>query len=354
MKTLKLRIKDKHISLLDSLAHQVNFVWNYANNLRFTHFKRTGCFFSSYDINKYTAGSTSSGLSLHSQSVQMVSAELVDKSIQHKKIRLSWRVSYGPRRSLGWIPFSGQAISYRNGQVRYAGHYFSLWDSYGLSNYELRSGSFNQDSRGRWYINICVKNKAKTIQSEPKPAVGVDLGLKTFATMSDGTKLDAQQAYRKLEHKLKIAQRANQKVRVRAIHAKIRNVRKEFLHQQSTKLTNSYSMIVIGNVSSSKLAKTKLLKSVLDAGWSTFRTLLKYKCDYAGVKFVEVNESYTTQTCSSCGSLRSSPKGRIGLGIRVWTCECGITHDRDVNAAKNILALGYERLAEGKAPLTGA
>jgi len=105
---------------------------------------------------------------------------------------------------------------------------------------------------------------------------------------------------------------------------------------------------VVGNVSSSGLAKTKMAKSVLDAGWSTLRTLLSYKCEHAGGVFLEVDERYTTQACSCCGSLSpSSPKGRAGLGIRGWTCECGVTHDRDVNAAKNILALGHERLAVG-------
>ena len=106
---------------------------------------------------------------------------------------------------------------------------------------------------------------------------------------------------------------------------------------------------MIGNVSSKALAKTKLAKSVLDAGWSSFKTMLRYKCENAGVWFEEVSERYTTQACSCCGCISSnSPKGRAGLGIREWTCpECGALHDRDVNAAKNILALGHERLAGG-------
>ena len=96
------------------------------------------------------------------------------------------------------------------------------------------------------------------------------------------------------------------------------------------------------------LARTKLAKSVLDASWTTLRTMLKYKCENASVWYKEVNEAYTTQTCSSCGSRCSSPKGRTGLGIREWQCmECGTFHDRDINSALNILALGHERLAVG-------
>ena len=92
-----------------------------------------------------------------------------------------------------------------------------------------------------------------------------------------------------------------------------------------------------------------MAKSVLDAGWGMLKTMLEYKCAHAGVVFEVVNESYTTQTCSCCGGIpASSPKGRAGLRIREWTCSvCGTAHDRDVNAAKNILAAGHGRLAVG-------
>ena len=91
-----------------------------------------------------------------------------------------------------------------------------------------------------------------------------------------------------------------------------------------------------------------MAKSVLDAGWGQLKTMLDYKCAHAGIVFKEVNEAYTTQTCSCCGALPDSrPKGIAGLGIREWTCECGVTHDRDINAAKNILAVGHGRLAVG-------
>lgn len=98
-----------------------------------------------------------------------------------------------------------------------------------------------------------------------------------------------------------------------------------------------------------------MAKSVLDTGFSALKTMLKYKCENAGVLFEEVNEVYTTQTCSCCGSIpASSPKGRAGLGIREWQCmECGTLHNRDVNSALNILALGHERLAGGISAFQG-
>jgi IS605 OrfB family transposase len=234
--------------------------------------------------------------------------------------------------------------------MKYAGQCFGLWDSYGLSKYTFKTGCFTQDARGRWYICLVaeLKEPVAKIKNENTEAIGIDLGLKDFATLSNGTKIESQRLYRQSERKLAIAQRANNKQRVKAIHAKIRNTRKEFHHQLSRQLVNHYAAIFVGNVNAKGLAQTPMAKSVLDAGWTAFRTLLKYKCEDAGVWFEEVNERYSTQTCSCCGSRRDSPKGRAGLGIREWTCfECGITHDRDVNAALNILALGHERLVGG-------
>lgn len=180
--------------------------------------------------------------------------------------------------------------------------------------------------------------------------VGIDLGCKETATDNTGYKIKGRE-YRKLEQKLGIAQRAKNKQRVKAIHAKIKNRRADALHKYSSKLVQENAAIFVGNVSSTSLVKTKMARSVLDAGWSTLKTMLEYKGTHAGIVFEEVNEAYTTRMCSSCGGIpSSSPKGRAGLRIREWTCsDCGATHDdRDVNAAKNILAVGLHRLAEGK------
>lgn len=349
MKTLKLRVKDKHCKMLNQLASEVNFIWNYVNDLCFKHLQRTNKFMSAFDVAKYTAGSTKVGLNLHSQTIQAVTEELILRRKQFKKAKLRWRVSNpkSARKSLGWIPFKASGIKVEHGQVKYQGTWFSLWDSYGLSKYTVKTGSFVQDSRGRWYVCLVVDNAPK-LESTGSETVGIDLGLKDFATLSDGQKIAAHRTYRQYEEKLGVAQRARNKSRVKAIYAKIKNIRNNTLQQLSTKLVKKNAAIFVGNVNASGLAKTKMAKSVLDAGWTAFRTMLKYKCENAGVWFEEVNESYTTQTCSCCRSRESSPKGRIGLGIREWTCQqCGTLHDRDVNAAKNILALGHERLAVG-------
>lgn len=344
-KTLKIRVQDKHVKVLTKQAGAVNYVWNYINALSNRSILERKVWLSGYDIDKYTKGS-SKELGLNSQTIQAVSKEYTVRRDQFKKAKLSWRKSRGTRRSLGWIPFTPQNIKLKNGKIVYNGTCYSVWDSYGLENYKFRSGSFNEDSRGRWYFNVMVYCKPKTTKGVR--SVGIDLGCKTAATTSEGQKLEGRR-YRELESKLKIASRARNKKRVKAIHAKIANRRKDDIHKFTRKLVDENSAIFVGNVSSQKLVKTKMAKSVLDAGWGMMKMILKYKCDHAGIIFEEVNEVYTTQTCSCCGAIsHNSPKGRAGLGIREWSCgECGTLHDRDINAAKNILALGHKRLAGG-------
>jgi IS605 OrfB family transposase len=349
IKVLRLRIKDKHSKFLSELARDVNFVWNYCNELQVTVFNRERRFLSGYDFSKYTCGATKEGLHLHSQTVEAIAEEYARRRRQSKKVRLRWRKSAGSRRSLGFIPFKRAVIRPAHGQVKFANRWLSLWDTYGLGAYKIRAGNFCEDARGRWYLNACVQVSVAARAGRPgaELQVGIDLGLKDLATTSAGQKIVAPQFYRAFEVRLASAQRAGKRGRVRAIHARIANSRKDYLHKLSTRIVNEYGTIFVGNINSTTLAKTSRAKSVFDAGWSAFRTMLRYKCDFAGATFAEVDEAFSTQTCSACGA-RSGPKGIAGLGIRARACgQCGTAHDRDVNAAKNILAAGRRRLAAG-------
>ena len=339
-KTLKVRVKDKHAAELNRMARSVNFVWNYLNELSSRAIREKGLFLSAYDMHPYTKGA-GKDLGLHSQTLQCIAAEYVARRKQFKKPRLNWRKSGGVRRSLGWIPVNTGAAKWKNGQVFHNGTYFKVWDSYGLSTYKFRAGSFNEDSRGRWYFNVAVEVDVQPTLGQG--TVGIDLGLKDVATCSDGGRLENSRFYRRMEDQLATAQRARNKRRVKAIHAKIKNRRQDAQHKFSRKLVNQYGEIVVGDVSSTKLAKTKMAKSVYDAGWSQLKTMLEYKCAHAGIVFKVVRETNTTRACSSCGSL-SGPQGVNGLRVRGWECvECGVLHDRDVNAARNILSLGAGR-----------
>lgn len=345
-RTLRIRIKDKHAGFLLAQARSVNQVWNYCNELSYMHWQRKQRFLSAYDMQPYTKGSGKE-LGLHSQTVQAIQEVYCARRKQFKKVKLRWRVSMGKKRSLGWIPVKASALTYRNGQIWYCGKPLSLWDSYGLAKYNLRSGSFSEDSRGHWYLNISVSVTVHRTSAAVSKAVGIDLGLKDFLATSDGLKVESHRFYRDVEPILAVAQRANKKARIRYLHAKIAARRKDALHKLSTALVKSYGAIFIGNVNAVCLARTGMAKSVLDAGWGAFRTMLQYKSDGAGVWFDEVNEAYSTQTCSECESM-TGPKGVAGLGIRKWTCSaCSAAHDRDINAARNILARGRAGLAEG-------
>jgi IS605 OrfB family transposase len=355
-KTLKIRVKDKHSKMLGRLAFGVNQVWNATNDLTHEAYYVPvpeigyikGVWLSGYDAQKIILPiNKERALGLPSHTVQQVVAEHASRRKQFKKSKLKWRTSGGSRKSLGWIPFKKGQLKYRQGQVGFAGNFIRIWDSYGLSKYDFRSGSFSEDSRGRWYLNIVVEVPVE--QSKGKGQIGIDLGLKTTAVCSDGTEFERKEYYRKSENKLATAQSANKKSHVRSLHAKIKNQRADAIHKFTTKLIEENELIVIGGVSSKALARTKMAKSVLDAGWGMLKTQLDYKSKRMLVEYIEVNEAYTTQTCSYCGLIgRNSPKGRAGLEIREWKCsECGATHDRDINAAKNILRLGHQTLAGG-------
>lgn len=359
IKTLKLRIKDKHAKVMLAMACEVNLVWNYANETQYRSF-RNYCTkpgrkkrLSGFDLQKLTNGFVKcDGVVVGSTTVQQTCEEFATRLKQFKRQKLNWRVSNrkSPKYSLGWIPFKARALTYKNGQLRFNGINIGLWDSYGLSKYELLAGSFNEDSRGRWYVNIAVKVKIEEKRvPDGATSIGIDLGLKTMATYSDGTEFAMPRWYRLSEQSLGIAQRANKKRRVKAIHARIANQRKDAIHKETSRLVKKHAAIFVGNVNAKALAKTSMAKSVHDAAWTTFRTQLKYKAISHCVVFAEVNEAFSTQMCSCCGSIPpSSPNGRAHLGIREWTCsDCGAVHNRDTNAARNILARGHARLAVG-------
>ena len=320
MKTLKLRIKDKHCKVLDQLASEVNFVWNYVNDLSFKHLKER--------VSSFQHSTWRSTLKELRSCVGCIAKQLMrsEKNLSPEenslKAKLKWRVSNkkSARRSLGWVPFKRSGLKYADGYVEYGKIKFGLWDSYGLSKYTVRTGSFVEDSRGRWYVCLVV-DTPKAEKANTTKAIGIDLGLKDIATCSDGTVISNPKYYRHYEQKLGVAQRARNKKRVRALHAKIANSRKDHLHKASTALVKNNALIIVGDLSARKLVKTKMAKSVLDTGFSALKTMLRYKCENAGVLFEEVNEAYTTQICSCCGNIsNSSPKGRTDLGIREWKC----------------------------------
>ena len=206
-----------------------------------------------------------------------------------------------------------------------------------------------KDSAGRYFASFVVE-----VPGEPLPEttgeVGIDLGLTHFAVLSNGKKIASPKFLRRAERRLRKAQkalsrkqkesnnRAKARLRVAKLHAKVADARRDFAHKLSTAIIRENQAVFVEDLSVSGLARTRLAKSVHDAGWGQFVAMLEYKAARYGRTFARVNRfAPTSQVCSACGAL-DGPKP---LHIRSWTCkECGTVHDRDVNAAKNILAAG--------------
>lgn len=297
------------------MAGSVSYVWNYCNEVNLERWQKFRKTFHWSELDKMTAG-CSKELGLHSQTIQAITKEFYTRCQQFKKVKLNWR---SRKRSLGWIPFKASGVKLEGDTIQYQGKVFRFWLSRPIEGI-VKMGSFSQDARGRWYVNLtieeCDKGRIKTGK-----ACGVDLGLKTVATLSDGNELSRENLTKKYEQRLAVAQRAGKKKQVKAIHAKIGNKRKDWNHKQTTELVQEYDKIYVGNVSSSKLTKTRMAKSVYDAGWSQspgdpVKTMLVYKAIRLGVEVKEVNESFSTVTCSQCGE-RTGPKGLSRLRATV-------------------------------------
>lgn len=216
----------------------------------------------------------------------------------------------------------------------------------------------SKDAAGRYFVSMMCDDVA-----QPKPValgeVGIDLGLTHFAVLSNGEKVDAPRSFRNNEAKLaKLQRRAAKKTRgskrhkkakkkVARLHAKIADARNDFLHKLSSRLINENQVIAVESLAVANMLKNRpVAKSISDAGWSEFLRQLEYKARWYGRTLINVGRWVpSTKTCSECG--HKVP--RLALSVRAWSCpSCAIFLDRDVNAARNILAAGRAVSAHGE------
>ncbi len=333
--TLHFRLKDTNSKkLLKSLANNVNYVWNYCNEANYKQVKNYSKWLSEFDLCNLTSG-CSKELNIHSTTIQSICREFKQKQLQFKKLKLKWRSN---KKSLGWIPFKTSAISFKENKFIYNKYKFKFWDSkyknINLHNLNIKTGSFNQDSKDNWFINLQIEIEDVEQIKEIKASVGIDLGLKDIITCSNGNKYTNYKYYYNLQNKLAKSQQAKKKKQIKNIHKKITNQRKDYIHKLTSKLVIENDLIVLGNL---HLPSTKYTN---DAGFGLIKTYLSYKTIRLGKQFKLVNESWTTQQCNCCKQL-TGPKGLNGLSVRDWTCNnCKAIHNRDVNAAINILNFG--------------
>ena len=207
----------------------------------------------------------------------------------------------------------------------------------------IRSCVFRRDVKG-WMVGFAVETTEGPVR-HGRCVVGVDLGISTFAALSDGGFIPSLKAAKRAERRLRVAQRAltrkargsssRRKARTNSArcHAAIARARANHLHQASARLMRDYDVIVVEKLNVKGLARSALAKEVHDASWAKFISMLRYKAEYAGSRLIEVDPDDTSQECSGCGT--RVPKK---LADRLHECgRCGLRIDRDLNAARNIL-----------------
>jgi len=215
---------------------------------------------------------------------------------------------------------------------------------------QTKTLTIKQRPSGKWYavFSCVVETQSK---EKPHKDIGIDVGLNTYATLSDETRIENPRLYRKSEKKLAKLQktlsrkkkgsnnRNKARIKVAQLHEKTENRRTDFLHKASRNIVDTYGTVYVEDLKIHDLVKNHCLaKSISDAGWNTFTYMISYKAENAGGRLVKVDPRNTTQNCSQCGE-----RVEKTLSDRTHDCpHCGLVMDRDLNAALNILARGRE------------
>ncbi|HSA50227.1 MAG TPA: RNA-guided endonuclease TnpB family protein [Yinghuangia sp.] len=263
------------------------------------------------------------------------------------------------KRSRASAEYTRSAFTWRDGQLTLAkmsGPLDIRWSRPLPDEVTPTTVTVSRDPAGRWFVSLLCDD---TIVPAPATtnAVGVDAGVTSLVTLSTGEKIAnpkherrdrarLAKAQRELSRKAKGSNnRAKARVKVARVHARITDRRRDFLHKLTTRLVHENQVVVIEDLTVRNMLKNRgLARAISDAAWRDMRMMLEYKCAWYGRELVVVDRWFpSSRLCGACGTVR----GRLPLDVRAWTCGCGVVHDRDVNAANNILAAGLAVAACG-------
>ncbi|MEV0054038.1 RNA-guided endonuclease TnpB family protein [Saccharopolyspora shandongensis] len=256
--------------------------------------------------------------------------------------------------------YTKSAFKWRDGQLALAKMREPLnivWSRPLPEGAEPSTVTVSRDAAGRWFVSILVETAVDHLPATDS-AVGVDAGIESLLTLSNGEKVTNPRHERRDRQRLAKAQRelarkqkgsnnrSKARLKVARAHARITDRRRDHLHKVTTRLVRENQTVVIEDLNVRGMLKNgKLARAISDASWSEFRSMLEYKAHWYGRGVLAVDQWFpSSKTCSACGKLAES----MPLQVRLWTCTgCDATHDRDVNAAKNILAAGLAVAACG-------
>ena len=261
--------------------------------------------------------------------------------------------------------YTRSAFTMRDGQLYLAktpGPLVFVWSWPGVevAGLDPTTVFVSKEPDGRWYVTFATDASAPAPLPGTGQAAGVDLGITRFAVTSDGERIanprhlerrarNLARYQRRLARRQRgSANRARAKAKVARAHRKVRNARRDFLHRTSTQLVRGNDLIAIEDLNVSGMVRNRrLARAISDCGWGEFRRQLEYKCERAGRRLIVIDRWYpSTKMCSACGFVLAD----LPLQVRAWRCpSCRTRHDRDLNAAKNILAAGLAAARSSRA-----
>ena len=256
------------------------------------------------------------------------------------------------KKSRASAEYTRSAFRYRDGTLTLAKMSEPLrivWSRPLPEGAEPSTVTVSRDNAGRWFVSILVEEKIRPLPPTGSK-VGVDAGITALATLSTGEKITNPRHERRDRRKLAKAQRAlarkqkgsknreKARLKVARIYARITDRRRDFLHKLTTRLVRENQTVVIEDLTVRNMLRNhSLARAISDASWREFRSMLEYKCAWYGRELLVVDRWFpSSKLCSACGTLQE----KMPLNVRTWQCACGAAHDRDVNAARNILAAG--------------